>query len=35
MDLMQLVYTISFLAVVIAFAYAVYLHFWVKRQPAA
>ena len=34
MDLMQLVYTISFLAVVIAFAYAVYLHFWVKRQPA-
>ena len=34
MDLMQLVYTISFLPVVIAFAYAVYLHFWVKRQPA-
>lgn len=35
MDLMQLVYTISFFSVVIAFAYAVYLHFWVKRQPAA
>ncbi len=34
MDLMQLVYTISFFSVVIAFAYAVYLHFWVKRQPA-
>ncbi len=34
MDLMQLVYTVSFLSVVIAFAYAVYLHFWVKRQPA-
>lgn len=35
MDLMQLVYTISFFSVVIAFAYAVCLHFWVKRQPAA
>ena len=34
MDLMQLVYTVSFLSVVIAFAYAVYLHFWVKGQPA-
>ena len=34
MDLMQLVYTVSFLSVAIAFAYAVYLHFWVKKQPA-
>ena len=34
MDLMQLVYTASFFAVIIAFAYAVYLHFWVKKQPA-
>lgn len=34
MDLLKLVYTVSFLTVVIAFAYAVYLHFWVKRQPA-
>lgn len=34
MDLMQLVYTVSFFSVVIAFAYAVYLHFWVKRQLA-
>ena len=33
MDLMQLVYTASFFAVIIAFAYAVYLHFWVKKQP--
>lgn len=33
MDLMQLVYTVSFFAVIIAFAYAVYLHFWVKKQP--
>ncbi|HIT66841.1 MAG TPA: sodium-translocating pyrophosphatase [Candidatus Merdisoma merdipullorum] len=31
---MQLVYTASFFAVIIAFAYAVYLHFWVKKQPA-
>lgn len=34
MDLMQLVYTASFFAVIIAFAYAVYLHFWVKKQSA-
>ena len=34
MDLMQLVYTVSFFAVIIAFAYAVYLHFWVKKQSA-
>ena len=34
MDLLQLVYTVSFFAVIIAFAYAVYLHFWVKKQPA-
>lgn len=34
MDLMQLVYTASFFAVIIAFAYAVYLYFWVKKQPA-
>ena len=33
MDLLQLVYTVSFFAVIIAFAYAVYLHFWVKKQP--
>ena len=32
--LMQLVYLLSFFAVVIAFAFAVYLHLWVKRQPA-
>ena len=30
-----MVYVISFFTVVIAFAYAVYLHFWVKGQPAA
>ena len=34
MDLIQLVYTASFFAVIIAFAYAVYLHFWVKKQSA-
>lgn len=28
-----LIYSISFLAVVIAFAFAVYLYLWVKRQP--
>ena len=27
------IYALSFLAVVIAFAFAVYLHLWVKRQP--
>ena len=35
MEPLQLVYVISFFTVVIAFAYAVYLHFWVKGQPAA
>ena len=30
---MTLVYSIAFFAVVIAMAYAVYLHLWVKRQP--
>ncbi len=32
MDL-QLIYVISFFSVVIAFAFAVYLYLWVKRQP--
>ena len=27
------IYALSFLAVAIAFAFAVYLHLWVKRQP--
>ena len=31
-SLMNLVYGLSFLAVVIAFAFAVYLHLWVKGQ---
>ena len=35
MEPLQLVYVISFFTVAIAFAYAVYLHFWVKGQPAA
>ena len=35
MEPLHLVYVISFFTVVIAFAYAVYLHFWVKGQPAA
>ena len=35
MEPLRLVYVISFFTVVIAFAYAVYLHFWVKGQPAA
>ena len=35
MEPLQMVYVISFFTVVIAFAYAVYLHFWVKGQPAA
>ena len=30
---MTLVYLVSFFAVVIAMAYAVYLHLWVKKQP--
>ncbi len=30
---MTLVYLVSFFAVVIAMAFAVYLHFWVKKQP--
>ncbi len=30
---MSLVYLVSFFAVVIAMAYAVYLHLWVKKQP--
>ena len=30
---MSLVYLISFFAVVIAMAFAVYLHLWVKKQP--
>ena len=29
----SLIYGLSFLAVAIAFAFAVYLHLWVKRQP--
>ncbi|HJA91720.1 MAG TPA: sodium-translocating pyrophosphatase [Candidatus Eisenbergiella merdipullorum] len=33
-SLMQLVVIVSFFAVVIAFAFAVYLYFWVKRQPS-
>ncbi len=35
MEPLQLVYLFSFFTVLIAFAYAVYLHFWVKGQPAA
>ena len=35
MESLQLVYLFSFFTVLIAFAYAVYLHFWVKGQPAA
>ena len=31
-SLMQLVVILSFFAVVIAFAFAVYLYLWVKRQ---
>ena len=27
------IYALSFLAVAVAFAFAVYLHLWVKRQP--
>ena len=30
---LSLIYSLSFLAVAIAFAFAVYLHFWVKKQP--
>lgn len=30
---MSLVYLISFFTVVIAMAFAVYLHLWVKKQP--
>ena len=30
---MTLVYLVSFFAVVIAMAFAVYLHLWVKKQP--
>ena len=33
MDLAVIIYALAFLAVVIAFAFAVYLHLWVKRQP--
>ena len=33
-SLMQLVAILSFLAVVIAFAFAAYLYLWVKRQPS-
>ena len=29
----SLIYTVAFLAVVIAFAFAAYLYLWVKRQP--
>ena len=32
MNLLPIVYGLSFLAVAIAFAFAVYLHLWVKRQ---
>ena len=35
MEPLRLVYLFSFFTVLIAFAYAVYLHFWVKGQPAA
>ena len=35
MEPLQLEYLFSFFTVLIAFAYAVYLHFWVKGQPAA
>ena len=31
---MQLVVVLSFFAVVIAFAFAVYLYLWVKKQPS-
>ena len=30
---MTLIYCVSFFSVVIALAFAVYLHLWVKRQP--
>ncbi len=33
-SLMQLVILLSFFAVIISFAFAVYLYFWVKRQPS-
>ena len=33
-SLMQLVVILSFFAVVIAFAFAVYLYLWVKKQPS-
>ena len=33
-SLMLLVVIVSFFAVIIAFAFAVYLYFWVKRQPS-
>ncbi len=33
-SLMQLVVLLSFFAVVISFAFAIYLYFWVKRQPS-
>ena len=33
-SLMQLVILLSFFAVTISFAFAVYLYFWVKRQPS-
>ena len=32
-SLMQLVVILSFFAVVIAFAFAVYLYLWVKKRP--
>ena len=34
MDPLQLVYAVSFFSVIIAFAFAVYLHLWVRKQPA-
>lgn len=34
MEALQLVYAVSFFSVIIAFAFAVYLHLWVRRQPA-
>lgn len=34
MEALRLVYAVSFFSVIIAFAFAVYLHLWVRRQPA-